>query len=164
VDLPRRSSLLRLNVGSVLRLTPAALPGMVERGRGSVVNVSSVAGSLPVAVRHLQRVQGLGHQLQRVAAPAVRQRGVRVLALCPGFTRTEFHARAGMDVSGVPRWLWLDADDVARTALTDLARGRSVSIPGRQYRTIVAATRIVPAGVQRGIVKGLQSRLPGRQR
>jgi short-subunit dehydrogenase len=165
VDLAEEEQLLRLNVGSVLRLTRAALPAMVDRGRGSVVNVSSVAGFAPgsrSATYSASKawVTNFSQSLHLQYA----ERGVRVLALCPGFTRTEFHARAGMDVSGVPRWLWLDADDVARTALTDLARGRSVSIPGRQYRTIVAATRIVPAGVQRGIVKGLQSRLPGRQR
>jgi len=164
VDLAEEEQLLRLNVGSVLRLTRAALPGMVDRGRGSVVNVSSVAGFAPgsrSATYSASKawVTNFSQSLHLQYA----ERGVRVLAVCPGFTRTEFHSRAGMDVSGVPEWMWLDADDVARTALTDLARGRSISIPGRQYRAIVAATRIVPAGVQRGIVKGLQSRLPGRK-
>jgi short-subunit dehydrogenase len=165
IDLTEEEHLLRLNVGSVLRLTHAALPGMVERGRGSIVNVSSVAGFAPgsrSATYSASKawVTNFSESLHLQYA----QRGVRVLALCPGFTRTEFHARAEMDVSGVPGWMWLDADDVASTALADLARGRSVSIPGRQYRVIVAATRIIPSGVQRRIVKGLQSRLPGRQK
>jgi short-subunit dehydrogenase len=163
VDLAAEEQLLQLNVGSVLRLTHAALPGMVERGSGAVINVSSVAGFTPgsrSATYSASKawVTNFSESLDRQYA----EHGVRVLALCPGFTRTEFHARAGMDVTGVPGWMWLDADDVARTALADLARGRSVSVPGRQYRAIVAATRIMPARLQRRIVKGLQSRLPGR--
>jgi short-subunit dehydrogenase len=165
VDVAEEERLLRLNVGAVLRLTRAVLPGMVERGRGSVLNVSSVAGFAPgsrSATNSASKawVTNFSESLHLQYA----DHGVRVLALCPGFTRTEFHARAEMDVSGVPGWMWLDADEVARTALVDLERGRSVSIPGRQYRVIVAATRIIPSGLRRGIVKGLQSRLPGRQK
>jgi len=164
IDLAEEEHLLALNVGSVLRLTHAALPGMVERGRGSIVNVSSVAGFAPGARSATYSaskawVTNFSESLDLQYA----ERGVRVLALCPGFTRTEFHSRAEMDVSGVPAWLWLGADDVARTCLADLERGRSVSIPGRQYRAIVAATRLLPPGLQRGIVKGLQSRLRGRK-
>jgi len=165
IDLAEEEHLLRLNVGSVLRLTHAALPAMLERGSGAVINVSSVAGFAPgtrSATYSASKawVTNFSQSLHLQYAG----RGVRVLALCPGFTRTEFHARAEMDVSGVPGWMWLDADDVAREALDDLAGGRSVSIPGRQYKAIVAATRVVPQGLQRGLVKGLQSRLPGRQR
>jgi short-subunit dehydrogenase len=164
IDLAEEERLLRLNVRSVLRLTHAVLPGMVQRGRGSVINVSSVAGFAPgsrSATYSASKawVTNFSESLDLQYAG----RGVRVLALCPGFTRTEFHSRLEMDVSGVPAWLWLDADDVARTALADLARGRSVSIPGRQYQAIVLATRLVPPGLQRRIVTGLQRRLPGRQ-
>jgi short-subunit dehydrogenase len=88
---------------------------------------------------------------------------VRVLALCPGFTRTEFHVRAAMDTSGIPERMWLDADEVVRTALQDLDKGRSLSVPGGQYKAIVAATRMIPPSVQRSVVRGLQSRMPGRK-
>ena len=60
-------------------------------------------------------------------------------------------------------WMWLDADDVVRSALADLDKGRSLSVPGAQYKAIVAATRVVPPSVQRVVVRGLQSRLPGRR-
>ena len=155
--------LLRLNVRSVLRLTRAALPPMLAAGRGEVVNVSSVAGFAPGARAATYSaskawVTNFSESLHLQYA----DQGVRVLALCPGFTRTEFHSRAEMDVSGVPDRLWLDADDVVRTALRDLAAGRSLSIPGAQYKAIVAATRIVPSGVQRALLRGLQGRLPGR--
>ena len=87
---------------------------------------------------------------------------MRVTALCPGFTRTEFHSRAEMDVSGIPERLWLDADDVVRTALADLGAGKPLSVPGAQYKAIVAAGRVVPSSVQTRIVRGLGKRLPGR--
>jgi short-subunit dehydrogenase len=84
-----------------------------------------------------------------------------VLALCPGFTRTEFHARAEMDTSGIPERIWLD--EVVRTALHDLEQGKSLSVPGGQYKAIVAATRLIPPSVQRAVLRGLQSRFPGRK-
>ena len=117
--------LLRLNVHAVMRLTRAALPGMVQRRQGGIINVSSVAGIRPGHARlHLSREQGVGQQLHRSVAPTVREHGVRVMAVCPGFVRTEFHARAGIDMSWAPRWIWVDADKVAAKALRHLARGR----------------------------------------
>ena len=85
-----------------------------------------------------------------------------MLALCPGFTRTEFHARAEMDVSGIPDRMWLDADDVVRTALRDLEAGKVLSVPGGQYKALVGAGRLMPTSLQAGIVKRLGRRLPGR--
>ncbi|GAA2865130.1 hypothetical protein GCM10020220_063040 [Nonomuraea rubra] len=73
---------------------------------------------------------------------------IRVMALCPGFVRTEFHQRASMDSSGIPWFLWLKADDVVRAAMRDLAVGRRVSIPGLRYKLIVAIGRLVPRGLQ----------------
>ncbi len=66
------------------------------------------------------------------------------MALCPGFTHTEFHDRAGMDVSDLPGWMWLDAERLVRDALRDFARGRAVSVPGRQYKTLAFLARYAP--------------------
>jgi len=157
-DVAAEEHLLRLNVRSVMRLTHAALPPMLERGRGSVVNVSSVAGFVPDSGTYGASkawVTSFSQSLHRDHAG----RGVRVLALCPGLTRTELHARAGIDVAA-PDWMWLDADDVARTALADLAAGRSLSIPGRQYKAYVAVMRIFPAGLGRDTVTRWRNRLP----
>ena len=163
VDRDSEEHLLRLNVRAVLRLTHAALPQMVARGSGSIINVSSVAGFAPGARAATYSaskawVTNFSESLHLQYA----EQGVRVLALCPGFTRTEFHSRADMDVSGVPDRMWLAATDVVRTALADLDAGRSLSVPGAQYKAIVAATRVVPPGVQRAVLKALQSRFPGR--
>ena len=164
-EVPREDEehLLRLNVRAVMRLTHAALPSMLERGSGSIVNVSSVAGFAPGARGATYSaskawVTNFSESLHRQLAG----QGVGVLALCPGFTRTEFHGRADLDVSGVPERLWLRADDVVRTCLRDLDAGRSRSVPGAQYKVIVAATRLAPSGLQQAVLQLLRSRLPRR--
>ena len=154
--------LLRLNVRAVMRLTHAALPPMVARGSGRVLNVSSVAGFAPGARGATYSaskawVTNFSESLHLQYAPL----GVTVTALCPGFTRTEFHARAGMDVSGVPRPLWLRADQVVRVALDDLDAGRPLSVPGLQYKVVVALSRVVPSRLRAGVLRRLASRLPG---
>lgn len=163
VPLEQEEHLLRLNVRAVLRLTHAALPAMVGRGGGAVVNVSSVAGFAP-------GTRGASYSASKAWVTnfseslhlQYAERGVEVLALCPGFTRTEFHSRADMDVSGIPERLWLDADDVVRTALHDLAAGKALSVPGVQYKAIVAASRVVPGSVRARVARAVRSRMPGR--
>jgi uncharacterized protein len=75
---------------------------------------------------------------------ASRRRPEHVMALCPGFTRTEFHQRAGMNVSGVPKFLWLDADRVAADAMRDFNRRVRVSIPAARYKVIATLARLAP--------------------
>jgi len=137
--------LLGVNVHAVMRLTHAALPGMVARRHGGIINVSSASGFAAVMpgstypaskawVMHFSEAIGL----------SVRQFGVRVMALAPGYTRTEFHDRAGINMTKTPPWLWLDADDVVRDGLRDLTRGRLVSVPNWKYKTVVFAMRHAP--------------------
>lgn len=163
-DLAFEEHLLRLNVRAVLRLTHAALPSMVARGSGAIINVSSVAGFAPGAraVTYSASKAWVTNFSESLHLQYAEQ-GIKVLALCPGFTRTEFHNRADMDTSGIPDRLWLDPEAVVRIALHDLDRGKSLSVPGRQYKVIVAATRVIPPSVQRTVLRGLQSRFPGRK-
>jgi short-subunit dehydrogenase len=137
--------LLRLNVHAVMRLTLAALPGMVARRRGAVINISSVAafGAATPGSTYSATKAWVNNFSESVAV-SVRRYGVRVLALCPGLVRTEFHARAGTDLSRLPGWLWLDADDVAAAGMRALARGRVVTVTDWKYRIAVAAMRAAP--------------------
>ena len=142
--------LTQLNVLAVQRLTHAALPLMIERGRGDVINVSSVSGFTP-GMRDATYssskawVTCFSEALHVHTAGA----GVRVMALCPGFVHTEFHQRAGLDMTGVPDWMWTEADDVVRDALRALRRGKAVYVPGRQYKAIVTVARHAPRTVVR---------------
>jgi short-subunit dehydrogenase len=148
-------------VTAVMRLSHAAAGGMVDRGTGSIVNVSSVASFLPFGTYSAAKAwvtffsQGLANE--------VVPKGVRVMALCPGFVHTEFHQRAGIDLSRSKEWMWLDADRLVSDALADLARGRVVSVPGAQYKAIAAATHLVPRDAVRRLETVRRRLLGGRR-
>lgn len=138
-------TMLRVHVDAVLRLSSAALAGMVARGRGDVVNVASVAAFFPRGTYGASKawVVSFSEAVRRDLAGG----GVRVMALCPGFTHTEFHSRAGMDMSGIPSYLWLSAERVVDEALRDLRADKAVSIPGWQWKAVVYGGRLVPRSV-----------------
>jgi short-subunit dehydrogenase len=141
-DLTEEERLLDVLVRAPLRLTHAALPGMVQRGHGIVVNVSSVAGWMPIGTYSAAKswvtvfTEGLGAELSGT--------GVTATALCPGFTHTEFHDRADMDVSAFPDWVWLDSRRVAREGLRAARAGRSVSVPSKRYSALALAVQFTP--------------------
>jgi short-subunit dehydrogenase len=134
--------LLDVLVRAVLVLSAAATPGMVERGRGRVVTVSSVAGFLPSGTYSAAKAWATTFTMS--LAGELAGTGVTATALCPGYVHTEFHGRAGIRMSRLPEWVWLDADDVVAQCLRDVARGRSVSVPGGLYRAAVVAQRHLP--------------------
>ena len=148
-DLDAEQSMLDVLVTAVMRLTHAALPGMVARGAGGVVNVSSVASFIAGGTYSAAKswVTVFSESIDRQLADT----GVTVMALCPGFTHTEFHQRGGMDVSHLPDWMWLDAPDVVATALSDLRRGRPISVPGAQYKAIRVLTSVLPRPLVRRV-------------
>jgi short-subunit dehydrogenase len=137
--------MLDVLVTAVLRLTHAALGAMVARGEGQVVNVSSVAGYLPRGT--YSAAKAYVTSLSRWADATYRPQGVQVMALLPGFTKTEFHARMGVSRGSAPRWMWLDADRLVRDALADLDAGKQLSIPSKRYKVLAGLSRVVPFGL-----------------
>ena len=138
---------LELLVEVPMRLMHAALGPMLERGSGRIVNIASVAGFIPRST--YGACKGWLISFGRWANGRYARRGVTVTAVCPGFTHTNFHERAGLPPGqeGMPGWMWLNARDVVAESLRDVARGRAVSVPSLRYKAIVALTRLVPAGI-----------------
>jgi len=133
-------------VTAVLRLSHAAIGAMVERGHGGVINVSSVAAFLPRGT--YSAAKAWVNSFSTWAHAEYGPQGVRVMALCPGFVRTEFHQRLGVDRDKTaPGPLWLEPDRLVRDALADFAKGRAISIPSKRYRALVTASRVVPRPV-----------------
>jgi uncharacterized protein len=154
LDLDTQLREIELNVVALVRLTHAALPAMVERGRGGVLNVASMAGFAPSPGSATY-----GATKAYVAAfseslhAEVAGRGVHVTALCPGFTRTEDEAEAGL--------LWLRRADVARAGLDAVAAGRALCVPGAQYKAAMPALRMLPRPLLRAAANRMWQQAAG---
>jgi len=141
---------IQIMMTAVCELTWRLLPGMQARGRGYIVNVASVAALVPSSAGHTLYGASKSFLIRFSEALALENadRGVKVCALCPGFTYTEFHDVNGTRemISKLPEYLWLDAKDVVAETITSMAQGkaRSVVIPGRQYKLIVFINRYLP--------------------
>ncbi|MEV6576391.1 SDR family NAD(P)-dependent oxidoreductase [Streptomyces sp. NPDC051577] len=140
-------ALLHLNVQAILRLTHAALPGMLARRSGQIMNVSSftAAGLSGLSTTYpaskawiLSFSEAVGRSAQLRAA------GVHITALLPGFTRTELFERSGIETSQLRSWMWLRSQDVVASALRDLRRGKSISVPSLRYKAATWALRHLP--------------------
>ncbi len=156
----RETELLSVNVHAVMRLTLAALPGMVERGHGAVINVSSVSGfgaAMPGSTYPASKAWVTN--FSESVALSVRPFGVRVMALCPGYVRTELHQRAGINMSKTPEWMWLDADELVADALRDLRRGKVVSVPSWKYKVAAFGLRHLPRRVLQRVARDTRGRI-----
>jgi short-subunit dehydrogenase len=138
-------AMLDVLVTAVLRLSHAALGPMAERGSGGVINVSSVAAFLPRG--SYSAAKAWVNSFSEWAAHEYRSRGVTVMALCPGFTRTEFHQRMDVGRGSAPEFMWLDPDSLVSAALRDFERGKVLSVPSAQYKAVTAAARVLPTRV-----------------
>lgn len=152
IDPERIGDEIRLNVLALARLTSAALPGMIARGRGSVLNVASVAGLQPLpGFANYAATKAYVIGLSEALHEEVRGTGVTVTALVPGFTRTNFQARAGHGGKGLPKFVWLQAEPVAAAGLAAAARGDALCVPGFGYQAVAALTRPIPRSLVRRV-------------
>ncbi|MGU3502648.1 SDR family NAD(P)-dependent oxidoreductase [Mycobacterium sp. C31M] len=146
-------SQLDVNVTAVMALTHAALPPMLAAGTGTVINVASVAGLMPGRGSTYSASKSWVIAFSEGLANGLGGSGVGVHALCPGFVRTEFHERAGIDMAGTPSWFWLEVDDVVRDTLTAVTKGEVVIVPGLQYQVLTTGSRLLPRTLLRGLTK-----------
>ena len=142
----QEQAMLEVLVTAVMRLSHAALGPMAARGNGGVINVSSVAAFLPRGT--YAAAKAWVNSFSEWAANEYRSSGVTVMALCPGFTKTEFHERMG--VRRGTSLLWMEPGSLVTRALSDFDKGRTFSIPGAQYKVIVALTKLVPSRALQG--------------
>ncbi len=162
-DLPvdREQSEIQLNVLALMRLTRAALPGMLERHDGSIINVSSLAAMQPAPYNATYgATKAFVNSFTEALHAELRDTGVRVQALCPGFTRTEFQARAGIDISRVPAMAWMTAEEVVATSLAALPAGPVVCIPGMANRVLSSLNAVVPRSIASRIAARLLKPAP----
>lgn len=162
VDSPvaEEERLLDVLCRAVLVLSHAAAAPMRERRSGAIINVSSVSGFVAMGTYSAAKawVTAFSEGLAGELAPS----GVKVTALCPGFVRTEFHQRAGMNMSRLPSVAWLDSDDVVHACLDDVRRGRVVSVPSVTYKAVVAVVRHAPRGLVRRVSWAISAGRSGR--
>ena len=144
---------LDVNVTAVMHLTRAALPAMLDAGAGTVINIASVAGLTPGRGSTYSASKAWVIAFSEGLAVGLQGTGVGVHAVCPGYVHTNFHARAGIDTTKLPSFLWLEVDDVVAASLADIAAGKVLSIPGLQYKAIVTAGRFMPRGLMRAVTK-----------
>lgn len=142
-----QATMLELHVMAPMLLTRAVVPRMIERREGFVITVASVA-SFTASMGNVNYCATKAYQrvFMEALAMELAGTGVKVQALCPGFTHTEFHDRMQIDkTKGIPSWAWLNADRVVRESLESaFGGGPTVVIPGKRYKAVVFALRHMP--------------------
>lgn len=152
-----QDAFLQVMVVAVAELTHRLLPAMIDRGWGRIINVSSLAALLPGVAGHTLYAASKAFLLRFSESLSLEgaPHGVYVTALCPGFTRSEFHDVTGTraQVSTFPRFMWLDADTVARAGYDAVMRGTPVLVVGRVHAALALAARLLPERLVRGLMR-----------
>ena len=155
-DLNAEQDMFDVLVRTPMRLMHVILPKMKARNSGTIINVSSVAsfiagGTYSASKSYLTVLSESLHT-------ELLGTEVRISALCPGFTRTEFHQRGRMKMKGLPEFMWLNSDQLVATAWSDAQAGKAVSIPGWQYKLLVGVISSIPRRFVRNIGMNLRKR------
>jgi short-subunit dehydrogenase len=137
-----------------MRLMHVALPAMKERNSGVVINVSSVASFIAGGAYSASKAYLT--VLSESLSIELSATNIKVSALCPGFTRTEFHQRGRMKMAGLPNFMWLNSDFLVAKAWKDAISGKPVSIPGWQYKILVGIISMVPRAAVRRLGMNLR--------
>ena len=157
-QLDAEQQLLDVLVRTPMRLMHSVLPGMKERNKGVIINVSSVAGWIAGGTYSASKsyLTVLSESLHTELAAT----NIKVCALCPGFTKTEFHQRGRMSMKGLPSFMWLNADRLVATAWKEAVVGKALSVPGWQYQILTFVMRYAP----RSLVRKLGMKVRTKQR
>ena len=155
-ELKAEQEMFDVLVRTPMRLMHVVLPGMKQRNKGVVINVSSVAGyiaggSYSAAKSYLTVITESLHT-------ELANTNIKVSALCPGFTRTEFHQRGRMSMKGLPSFMWLNSDKLVAKAWSDALQGKAVSIPGWQYQLLVFVIHALPRSIIRKVGMNLRAK------
>ena len=154
--LEAEQQMLDVLVRTPMRLMHSALSGMKERNKGVVINVSSVAGY--IAGGTYSAAKSYMTVLSESLNTELAGTKVKICALCPGFTRTEFHQRARMSMKGLPNFMWLNSDSLVKRGWVDALKGKAVSIPGWQYRLLVFVIQTLPRTLIRKVGMNLRAK------
>jgi short-subunit dehydrogenase len=148
--------LLDVLVRTPMRLMHVALPLMKQRNNGIIINVSSVAGYIAGGTYSASKsyLTVLSESLNTELSAT----NVKVSALCPGFTRTEFHQRGKMSMKGLPNFLWLNPDRLVEQSWRDALKGKAVSIPGWQYKLLVLIVETMPRSIVRKVGMNMRAK------
>ena len=163
LDPDREEAEIRLNIVALVRLTRAALPGMIARDRGAIINVSSMSAFVPGPYDATYgATKAFVNSFTEALHEELRGTRVRVQALCPGFTHTEFQQRAGIDVSTIPAYVWMTPEAVVEASLAALRRGQIVCVPGLMNRLLTLLIGAAPRRPVRRVTGLLAHRVLGR--
>jgi len=157
-DLAKEEEVLKVLVRTPMRLMHVVLPAMKERNSGVVINVSSIASFIAGGAYSASKAYLT--VLSESLSTELSTTNIKVCALCPGFTRTEFHQRGRMKMAGLPNFMWLNSDFLVAKAWKDAISDKPVSVPGWQYKTLVGIISLAP----RSIVRRLGMNLRVKQR
>lgn len=156
LDRDGEARMVALNVGALVRLTHAALGPMVQRGRGGVLNVASLAAFQPSAgMATYAATKSFVLSFTQSVHEEVRGTNVKVSCLCPGFTRTEFQQRANVEAEKMPGFVWQSAEEVAAAGLAGLEKNKAVVLPGALNKITAGVVGVMPTIVTRKVASAL---------